>query len=149
MIKIPLDGVMIDNPPIIDESLTLKDLVNTMLKIQSDHVWVVEDHSSMKLLGIITECDFLRAMRKPATGMEIGWDLLSLKSIRYHTVHEARDLMVSNPITCDPSTSVGEAIELMLRNRVRHLAIVDDDRLVGEFTVCRLIRLIRAHLPED
>ncbi len=149
MIKIPLGEVMIDNPPVIDESLTLHEVVDTMLKIQSDHVWVIEDHSSMRLLGIITEFDFLRAMRKPGTGQEIGWDLLGLKSIRYHTVHEARDLMVSNPITATRSTEIEKGIELMIRNDVRHLAIVDDDRLVGEFTVCRLIRLIRAHLPED
>jgi CBS domain-containing protein len=136
------------NPPVIEGNLKLKDLVDTMRKMRRDHVWVVED-AAMELLGIITECDFLRAMRKPATGMEIGWDLLSLKSIRYHTVQEARDLMVSNPITCGPSTSVGEAIELMLRNHVRHLAILEDKKLRGEFTVCVLLNLIRKHLPED
>ena len=140
---------MIDkNPPVIDGSLKLKDLVDTMRKMHCDHVWVVED-TDMVLLGIITECDFLRAMRKPVTGMDIGWDILSLKSIRYHTVHEARDLMVSNPITCNPSTSVGEAIELMLRNRVRHLAILEDKKLIGEFTVSDLIDLIREHFTED
>ncbi len=143
-----MSEVMDKNPPVIEGSLKLKDLVDTMRKMHCDHVWVIED-ADMALLGIITECDFLRAMRKPETGMGIGWDILSLKSIRYHTVHEARDLMVSNPITCGPSTSVGEAIELMLSNRVRHLAILEDKKLMGEFTVSRLIDLIREHFPED
>ncbi|RJS72786.1 MAG: CBS domain-containing protein [Candidatus Syntrophoarchaeum sp. WYZ-LMO15] len=137
------------NPPVIDGNLPLGDLVDTMRKMRTDHVWVVEDREKMKLTGIITECDFLRAMKKPPTSREIGWDILSLKSIRYHTVHEARDLMVSNPITSSPSTPVGDAIELMIRNRVRHLAIVEEDRLTGEFTVCELINLIKEHLPEE
>ena len=56
-----------------------------------------------------------------------------------------RDLMTPNPITVGPDTPVFEARKLMFDNRIRHLLVVSDDRLVGIVTD----RDIRLSLPSQ
>jgi CBS domain-containing protein len=54
-----------------------------------------------------------------------------------------RDLMTAKPITVDPETPMLEARERMVRERIRHLVVVDDARVVGIVTD----RDIRLNLP--
>ncbi|MFQ5899003.1 MAG: CBS domain-containing protein [Candidatus Methylomirabilia bacterium] len=54
-----------------------------------------------------------------------------------------REFMTSSPITVTANTSMSEARELMRRRRVRHLLVLDGERLVGIVTD----RDIRLNLP--
>ena len=54
-----------------------------------------------------------------------------------------RDLMTAKPITVDPETPMLEAGQRMLRERIRHLVVVDDGRVVGIVTD----RDVRLNLP--
>ena len=54
-----------------------------------------------------------------------------------------RDLMTAKPITVDPETPMLEARERMLRERIRHLVVVDDARVIGIVTD----RDVRLNLP--
>jgi acetoin utilization protein AcuB len=54
-----------------------------------------------------------------------------------------RDLMTAKPITVDPETPMLEARQRMLEGRIRHLIVVEDDRVVGIVTD----RDIRLNLP--
>lgn len=47
---------------------------------------------------------------------------------------QIRDLMTSNPTTCDASTSVVDAAKQMAREDVGPIPVVDGDRLVGLVT---------------
>ena len=48
-------------------------------------------------------------------------------------------LMIENPITIGPNATVGEAIELMKANSIRHLPVVADaNRLHGFLTLADL-----------
>ena len=50
-----------------------------------------------------------------------------------------QSLMIENPITIGPSASVGEAIELMKANSIRHLPVIDKGRrLIGFLTLADL-----------
>jgi acetoin utilization protein AcuB len=50
-----------------------------------------------------------------------------------------QSLMIKNPITIGPNTSVGEAIELMKANSIRHLPVIDrGKRLIGFLTLADL-----------
>jgi len=42
-----------------------------------------------------------------------------------------REIMTEDPITANPTTTVREVMELMYAQDVRHLPIVDGDRLLG------------------
>lgn len=39
--------------------------------------------------------------------------------------------MVRGPFVCDPTTTLGEALEMMRQLNFRHLPVVDDEKLVG------------------
>ena len=54
-----------------------------------------------------------------------------------------RDLMTAKPITVDPETPMLEARQRMLRERIRHLVVLDDTRVVGIVTD----RDVRLNLP--
>ena len=56
-----------------------------------------------------------------------------------------RDLMSPDPITVGPDTLVFDARKLMFDNRIRHLLVVGDGRLVGMVTD----RDIRLSLPSQ
>ena len=50
-----------------------------------------------------------------------------------------QSLMIENPITIGPNASVGEAIELMKANSIRHLPVIDKGRrLIGFLTLADL-----------
>ena len=58
---------------------------------------------------------------------------------------KVRELMTGAPITVSPDTSVLDARRLMLKERIRHLLVTDDRRLVGIITD----RDIRLNLPSQ
>jgi CBS domain-containing protein len=80
----------------------------------------VEDHEG-HLLGLVTHRALLRLT---SCGSQ-------QQSARPITVQE---IMVSKPVTVSPSTSSLEAIEIMQRQRVGCLPVVEDNRLVGIVT---------------
>lgn len=70
-----------------------------------------------KLLGVITDRDI--CMRVVAEGKEPG--------ITY-----VQQIMTKDVVTCSPETEIRKAIEMMTRNQIRRLMIVDQNRqLVG------------------
>ena len=42
-----------------------------------------------------------------------------------------KEIMSKNVISASPYNTTNEAIKLMVENQIRHLAILDEDRLIG------------------
>src|SRR5262245_10880835 len=61
------------------------------------------------------------------------------------SIMKVRELMSGAPITVSPDTTVFEARRLMLKERIRHLLVTEDRRLVGIITD----RDIRLNLPSQ
>ena len=72
------------------------------------------------VVGIFGERDIVRAFatRKPDVA-----DLL------------VGDLMSRSIVSCPPGASLSEAMDLMKRNRIRHVPVIDDDRLCGIISI--------------
>ncbi len=68
------------------------------------------------LVGVISERDIVRAFARD------GARLLEQR---------VRDLMSRDVVTCGPETSLGEAEKLMVKHRIRHLPIVDGEKIFG------------------
>ena len=96
----------------------------------------VEDEAG-RLVGLVTHRGLLRVMSN---------------GNRFNRV-TVREVMVENPLTVTPSTSSLEAIELMRRNRVGCLPVVEADQLVGIVTSYDFLeasaRLFKQHLTEE
>lgn len=85
-------------------------------KMESNRVGslIVVDQEG-KIIGIITDRDFVKAAFK-------NLDLNRIK---------IGDIMSSPVITCNPSTSILEIVELLEKNRIKHLPVIKGGKPVG------------------
>ncbi|KQM90547.1 hypothetical protein ASE70_02100 [Sphingomonas sp. Leaf22] len=77
------------------------------------------------VVGIFSERDMIHAL------VERGVDALDLP---------VSERMTSPAITVDPAASVLGALSLMTQRRIRHLPVVDGDRLVGFVSIGDLVK---------
>jgi CBS domain-containing membrane protein len=109
---------------------------------------VVDDDS--KLVGIITEADFLRALGVPAhQPHHTLWQTLEslFSHLTRHGELEAPDTpvtehMVKNVVCVHPGQDLHDVIEVMKRNSVKRVVVCDDEhRVLGMVTRSDLVRI--------
>lgn len=106
---------------------------------------------SNKLLGSITEADFLRALGVPAH--HPGHHLWQTLENMFHPAVQVREtdgtvaeLMVRDVITLSDKASLHEALELMKQHRIKRLVVCDkEQRVVGMLTRSNLVRVFFDH----
>ena len=82
-----------------------------------------------KLVGIISERDYARKV------------ILHGKSSHDITV---REIMTASVVTVQPGQTVEDCMALMTNRRVRHLPVVDGERLVGVLSIGDLVKEVIA-----
>src|SRR5919201_5660372 len=85
-------------------------------------VVVVED--MVRIVGIVTERDLLRAVAARARAAEA----------------RVRHWMTENPLTIEPDTTVDDAANIMFDNNFRRLPVVKDGRALGIVSLRLLAR---------
>lgn len=111
---------MITNVATTTPDRTLAEAARMMEEKTIGSVAVLEND---KLIGIITERDFLRLAAR-------GYDSRTTR------VSEG---MTKPVVKCDPMTTITEAFVLMRRHRVRHLPVVEKEGLVGMISLSDLV----------
>ncbi len=84
---------------------------------------VVQDRWQ-KLVGIFSERDLVNALARR------GAEVLGF---------EVRDLMTHPVLTCSASEPIDAALVMMTRNKIRHLPVLENDRLVGIVSIGDLV----------
>ena len=106
---------------------------------------------SNRLLGIITEADFLRALGVPAhhPGHHLWQTLENMfhPTVQvYKTEGVVSELMVRDVITLSDQATLDEALELMKQHRIKRLLVLDETRRVlGILTRSNLVRIFFDH----
>ncbi len=77
------------------------------------------------ILGIVSERDIVRGMAEHGPGT---------------TQLPAERLMTRDLVTITPQTLVVEALSMMTRRRIRHLPVLQDQRLVGMVSIGDLVK---------
>lgn len=97
----------------ISPDAVVSDAMKIMSKKETDAL-VVSDNG--KMVGILTEADYDHKV------------ILKGKKSRYTQV---RDIMTSKVIHATPKQKLNKCLSMMTKNRVHHLPVLEDDRLVG------------------
>jgi CBS domain-containing protein len=114
--------VMVREVITVDENSTVKEAVDTMNEFQIGSLIVLERGKAM---GIVTERDFLRRVIAGAK------DVMNTK---------VKEIMTTPLVVVEPSTDLEEAMKLMFQNKIKKLAVVDANKLVGIVTLTDIAR---------
>ncbi len=101
---------------------------NLMLKNEFSRVVIVDNNK--KPIGIVTKKDIMRAL---ATKRSL-WKRRPIDKIAVNRI------MSTGLITINPEASIKEAAELMIKNKISSLPVVENDELVGIITTTDLLR---------
>jgi len=87
-----------------------------------------------ELLGIVTERDYARKV------------ILKGRSSESTTVSE---IMTKDVLTTSSAKTVNDCMELMTERRIRHLPVVEDNRLIGMISIGDLVQAIISDQQEE
>ena len=96
----------------------LAEAAQTMVDHRIGALAVTDD--AERLLGIVTERDLTKAIAEYAAGV---------------VERRVEDVMTHPVVTCAPDESVIEALYIMNAKHIRHIAILDRDRLAGMISI--------------
>jgi CBS domain-containing protein len=80
-----------------------------------------------KLVGIFTEKDYARKV------------ILKGKSSKKSAI---REIMTPNPFTVSQDTTIDECMRLMTDRRIRHLPVMEKERLIGIISIGDVVKFI-------
>lgn len=106
----------------IAPDMVVRDLLASLVARNVGAMVVVDSNG---LVGIVSERDVVRRLH------EHGVDLLD---------RPVSDIMTTRVITCTPTESVDSLSGLMTTNRVRHVPVMDDGRLVGIVSIGDVVK---------
>ena len=102
----------------------------------NSHVWIVKDLKEKELIGVITRHDVLQILAPPRTYYAM---FVFPKSYFHGTKGTIEDIMTKDPITCKPDDKIVDVLQKMIRHSIRRVAVVVDNKIVGEITLRHLI----------
>ena len=124
--------------------------VKDILQVKGRHIWSVEPGASVydamklmadkgvgalmvmeetKLVGVISERDYARKV------------ILRGRASR---TTQVKEIMTTHVLYANPEQNIEECMALMTDKRVRHLPVMDEDRLVGVISIGDLVKSIIA-----
>jgi CBS domain-containing protein len=108
------------NVIVAKKDLTIKEASEVMAKMRIGSLIISE---GKKILGIITSTDVLKSIareRKPdATFVE--------------------EIMTKDVLTIDPETTIQDAVEFMLKHKIKKLPVLSEEKIVGIVTASDII----------
>ncbi len=114
--------LMVKDVLTVEPSDTIGEAAEKMNASNVGAVVVMED--MVRIVGIVTERDLLRAVAARARAAEA----------------RVRQWMTPDPVTIDPDITIEEAANIMFDNNFRHLPVVKDGRALGIVSLRLLAR---------
>ncbi len=130
---------------------TLAELAELMLERRVGSVVIVDPDDAERIVGIVTETDFdvsddpipFTYFRSPHVFERSIWSETSLEEAYAERRTKPASSIMSTPVlTVSDDVELWEAVTTMLKNEVKHLPVVRDDRLVGVVSRHDLLKCI-------
>ena len=110
----------------LPQDSTTREAIQIMMERHISAVLVVDDRGD--LVGIVTERDITHCFANAY--MDADNELLA-------------DIMTPRPITVEPHDSAEDALEMMEQRHIRHLPVMEGDRIVGIVSIRDLFAAVR------
>ena len=110
--------------------------ISTLASILKNHnigCLVVLDKDTANPVGIVSERDLVKNFQK----------------ILNREIVLVKDIMTSNIISCDLSASSKELMEVMTKMKIRHLLIIDNNKLLGIVSIGDVVNRIIFNYEEE
>jgi CBS domain-containing protein len=121
-LPLKVKDVMVREVISVDENSTVKEAVEIMNEFQIGSLLVLQKG---KAIGIVTERDFLRRVIAGAK------DVVNIKM---------KEIMTTPLVVVEPDTDLEQAVRLMFKRKIKKLAVVDANKLVGIVTLTDIAR---------
>lgn len=125
---------------------TIVDAANLMLQRHVSGLPVVD--AAGKLVGVVSEGDFIRRS-EIGTGRKRGRWLRfilgpgkSASDFVHEHGHKVGEVMTKSPLTITEDTALAEIVELMEKNNVKRLPVVQGDKVVGIVSRANLLQAV-------
>ena len=109
----------------LDENSIIKNLIDTLNKNKVGCV-VVTSIKSTYPVGIVSERDLVR----------------NFEVILNNNTIKVKDVMTKNIIFCNKNTSSKELMEIMSKNKIRHIPIIEKNKLLGIVSIGDVVNRI-------
>ena len=109
----------------LDENSSIKSLVDTLNKNKVGCV-IVTSLKSHYPVGIVSERDLVR----------------NFKVILNKNTIKVKEVMTKNIIFCNKNTSSKELMEIMSKNKIRHIPIIEKNKLLGIVSIGDVVNRI-------
>ena len=116
----------------IDQNEQISNLA-LLLKKHNIGCLIVTNNASSKPVGIVSERDLVKYFNE----------------IMNKEVLIVKDIMTSNIITCDLSATSNDLMKKMTENKIRHLPIIDNDKLLGIVSIGDVVNRIIFNYEEE
>jgi len=126
-----IEDVMNEEVILAEENEQISHARNLMLKHGYSRILVVDQEG--KPVGILTEKDLTRKMRSNGP----KWKRRTIDKI------SIRRVMTPNLVTLTPFRELREAVELMIKNDISSVPVIDEDEVVGIVTKSDLMEFYR------
>jgi len=122
LLPLKVRDVMVKEVITVDQDSTVREAVDIMNEFQIGSLIVLERG---KAKGIVTERDFLRRVIAGAK------DVMNTK---------VKEIMTTPLVVVEPTMDLEEAVKLMFQSKIKKLAVVDANKLVGIVTLTDIAR---------
>lgn len=143
--SVPVEKIMMQPVTTVQADCSLSEAAHLLVTLKISGLPVVDKDN--RLIGIITEADFLHALGMPLRHPDHSlWHTLENMFNHHLEVRELEgqvaDLMVSKVITVSPQQTLHQALEVMKQHKIKRLVVCDEARhVVGLITRSDLVRV--------
>lgn len=109
--------------PIVASGVNVRDVLQRLEEEDVGALVVSDDGEHIK--GIVSERDIVRGLRLT------GDDVLDA---------DVEDLMTTDVVTCEADDKIAAVMAMMLANRIRHVPVVDGEKLAGFISIRDIIK---------
>ena len=111
----------------IGQDQTVYEAIEQMDQHRVGSLVVVDAPASNRVVGIITERDYLRK--------------IALAGRTSQTTH-VKEIMTANPVVVGPNRAIEAVMEIMTAKRVRHLPVMEGETLVGLISIGDVVQAV-------